>query len=262
MNPSGRPIGQSDLSAGFDHALQFGGGDFGSRREHHAKHAYDEIELFVGERQRLGVSFLEVNGQFSLGSASASLGNEVARDVYATDHAATARSNDCEIPRAACHIEHARSATERLPRHEFFGDIFDRAGDLPEVAGFPCCLLFGFDGFEVWDDWGIEIGACVFVFGCLCLHNRFQFYCPEAWCTKTKSRALLHGSPLTVRFRPRATDLPDKSSAGPKPFLEHAAEMGNVLEAAFKRDLRDVQLRAAKQPRRVFETFPQQPFAG
>src|SRR5204862_539091 len=46
-----------------------------------------------------------------------------------------------------------------LPRHEFLGDIFDRAGDLTEVAGFPGCLLPGFDCFEVWDGRGIGRGV-------------------------------------------------------------------------------------------------------
>jgi hypothetical protein len=45
-----------------------------------------------------------------------------------------------------------------LPRHEFLGDIFDGAGDLSEVAGFPSRLLTGFDDFEVWDGRGIERG--------------------------------------------------------------------------------------------------------
>lgn len=38
--------------------------------------------------------------------------------------------------------------------------------------------------------------------------------------------------------------------------------MGDVLEAALKRDFRDIQLGAAQQSRRIFEAFPQQLFAG
>src|SRR5437763_1287659 len=47
-----------------------------------------------------------------------------------------------------------------------------------------------------------------------------------------------------------------------EPFLEHTTEMGDVLEAAFKRDFRDVHLRGAKQRGGIIETFSKQPFAG
>jgi hypothetical protein len=66
--------------------------------------------------------------------------DEVGCDVDAADHAAATRSQDREIPRATRHVEHVRAGLERLeglPRHEFLGDMFDGAGDLSEVAGFP-----------------------------------------------------------------------------------------------------------------------------
>src|SRR5258706_9360720 len=90
------------------------------------------------------------------GRAGAGLVNEVGGDVYAADDAGAARSQDREIPRAASRIEHAQAGFEGLARHKFPGDIFNGAGDLTEVAGFPGRLLFGFDTFEVWDGGKIE----------------------------------------------------------------------------------------------------------
>lgn len=152
-----RPVGQRQLPAGFGHALQFSGGDFRSRCEHHAEHAHDQIELFVIERQRLGVSFLEINVQFRFGSASARLSDEIAGDINAANRAAISRCDDGKISRAASHVEHSRSAQERLMCHEFLGDIFNAAGDLPEVAGFPRRLLLRFDGFEIGNGRAVEM---------------------------------------------------------------------------------------------------------
>ena len=72
--------------------------------------------------------------------ARAGLGNEVARDVDAADHAAGACRENREIPRAASRIEHACAGLNGLPRHEFLRDIFDGASSqvligLPEEAG-------------------------------------------------------------------------------------------------------------------------------
>jgi len=83
------------------------------------------IELAAGERQRLGVAFVEVNAQAFRGGARAGLGDEIACDVNAADHAAAARGDNREIPRAACHVEHARAWLEGLSSHEFLGDVFD-----------------------------------------------------------------------------------------------------------------------------------------
>jgi len=47
-----------------------------------------------------------------------------------------------------------------------------------------------------------------------------------------------------------------------EPILEHPTKMGDVLEAAFKLDSRDVQLRGAQQCGGIIEALPQQPFAG
>jgi hypothetical protein len=104
----------------------------------------------------LGVAFLEGDARTFRGSPGAGLRNEVARDVNAADRATAARSEDREISSTASHVEHVRVGLKGLPRHEFRGDIFDGAGDLTEVAGFPGRLLTGFDDLEVWDGRGIE----------------------------------------------------------------------------------------------------------
>src|SRR2546422_9770142 len=49
-------VGQRNLPAGPGHAPQLRDGDAGSRGEHHAEHAHDEIEPVISEWQCLGVA--------------------------------------------------------------------------------------------------------------------------------------------------------------------------------------------------------------
>ena len=152
--PGWRPVGQCDMTAAFGDAQQLSGGKVWPRRKHHAEHADAGIELAVCELQGFHVAFLEADVQAGGTGTGAGLLEKAAGDVDAANDTATPRGDEREVAGAAGQIEYARARIERQARHEFLGDVFDGAGDLTKIAGFPGCLLSGLHGFEVWN--GIE----------------------------------------------------------------------------------------------------------
>src|SRR3954470_7599129 len=116
---------------------------------------------------------MELDPQAFASSAGAGLLNEVGRNVDAADDAAIARGDDCKVSGATSHIKDVRAGTQGLTRHEFAGNIFDRAGDLSEITGFPGSLLFGFDHFKIRYSRGsnncihirVRLSILLFIFG-------------------------------------------------------------------------------------------------
>jgi hypothetical protein len=104
---SRRPIRHGDLAAGAANPEELSRNDVWTRREHGSKHADNEIESAGLIRERLGVTFLEVDVHpFPIG-ARAGLVEQVWRNVDSCDLRACSRRRYGEITRPACDIEHS-----------------------------------------------------------------------------------------------------------------------------------------------------------
>ena len=137
MNPSGvqlaRPIvppGRQTRSSSRGRLRVIGG-------EHGAEDRRDGIERAVGERQRLGVAFQELDREaFGLGAAAAAL--EESGDVVDADRsAAVARGCDRRIAAAGGDVEDAPAGVQVGGVAEVLGHEHDPGGDDGEVAARP-----------------------------------------------------------------------------------------------------------------------------
>ena len=105
IKPSGRPVRETYLSAGFADAQEFGRGSVLIGREHHAEGRDDDVERAIGERQRLGVGLLEFDGQAFGRCARATALQQTRNIIRRNDVAPAMRGGQTDIPVAGGHVE-------------------------------------------------------------------------------------------------------------------------------------------------------------
>jgi hypothetical protein len=120
------------------------------RREHRPEHRRDGVEGVVRERERLGVSLHELDGEaFGLGSHACAL-EERGHVVDADDVAAEPRGPDRRVAAAGRDVEHAPARVKVGVVDEPLRDERHPGRDHGEVAARPRLLLLLLDGREVW----------------------------------------------------------------------------------------------------------------
>jgi hypothetical protein len=101
-----RPRRKGDYSPRFDHAQHLGNGDIGSRREHVAKLAHDDVECARIERQVFDVAFVPVDVDSRDTRVLARFREELRREIEARNFRAESCCSDGNDARAAADVEH------------------------------------------------------------------------------------------------------------------------------------------------------------
>jgi hypothetical protein len=144
-----RPVGEADLASAPANAKQLRRSLVLVGREHDAEGGDDHIEAGVGEGQRLGVRFLELDRK-ALGAGADAPTLEEARHVVRRDHIApTAGCGKRNIAVAGGDIQHllARANVERFA--QLLSDNLQCRADDGIISGGPGAMLAGLQCTEI-----------------------------------------------------------------------------------------------------------------
>ena len=137
----GNPAAQPDPPAGTTHPQQLARGALLIGREHDAEDRQHDIEVRVGELQRLRVADPEVDRR-ALGSRAQRRPLDERRHVVdPRDVAVAARRGQRRVAAAAGDVEHALTRVRVARPHERLAHRHDLPGQLVEVARRPRRLL-------------------------------------------------------------------------------------------------------------------------